>query len=631
LGKISDNNSPYDFYITSDNDDELTNPAIKKLKLKVKSLYSFGDDRNAVIEQLKTQYQNDKDVIWLAPDNSYFKEIDKLLDEIERIKYLEEKYSNPNSDEGIIVRAFQAERSIKENRLKELVEQSLFEGNSVYLYNTAQLDKTNWQNTLSALQRQVIQNVYSQRLSSQLSDAVAERIIKEGSNQRLHSYFFGQPADFQFFDAQGNFVGESLKPAEQILFKIRNNFVDGATLERDLEQPPTGFGFGTVISTVAALMRGGKIMAKYNGFEKFSWKDEGVSTLFSNAREFRKAGFKAIARSLNTTQKNSLVTSLQELDCETHTGKKIDWNTNDFDLVNAVRELAKRFCDKVDDMKRQNRDFDALFSNLEASKDQLGDFIGAVSEGNYIDKAENYLEKTTLYADCIKEIEKAEKFIRNNLEKIRQWKAFAEGVADELTKAAKSDTSISTLVTSFNSLYKGEVVKNFRVLQETVQKIKDAYFNLMQEAATDMAAKYNMVKNDADTLLKEIATLPPGLNDDAIAKSSSIMQFASQRTSSTVDIDYDVKDKQTKFTYSEMLSFIELYNGKKTDLDIIKSGLIRTEPPKPDPGSPPTPPKRKYYAKFPGKNVNVADYRAWLQSELQKIAGASSDDEIVID
>jgi hypothetical protein len=37
LGKINDNNTLYDFYITSDNDDELTNPALKQLKLKVKS------------------------------------------------------------------------------------------------------------------------------------------------------------------------------------------------------------------------------------------------------------------------------------------------------------------------------------------------------------------------------------------------------------------------------------------------------------------------------------------------------------------------------------------------------------------------------------------------------------------
>ncbi|MBK7967319.1 MAG: hypothetical protein IPK10_19935 [Bacteroidetes bacterium] len=277
MGKINDNNTPYDFYITSDNDDELTNPGLKQLKLKIKSIYSYGDDRSADIELIKSQFQNDKDVIWIAPDNSHFKEIDKLLDEIERIKYLEEKYSNPNSDEGIIVRAFQAERSTKENRLKELVEQSLIESISIYLYNTAQLDNTNWQTTLNGLQRQVIQNVYSQRLSAQLSDAIADRIIKEGNNQRLLTFFTGQGADFQFFDVQGSFVGESLKPAEQILFKIRNTFVDGATLEKDLEQPPTGFGFGTVITTVAALMRGGKIMAKHNGSEKFSWKDDGVS------------------------------------------------------------------------------------------------------------------------------------------------------------------------------------------------------------------------------------------------------------------------------------------------------------------------------------------------------------------
>ncbi|CAN5665845.1 hypothetical protein BH10BAC2_BH10BAC2_02240 [soil metagenome] len=630
LGKISDNNTPYDFYITSDNDDELTNPGLKQLKLKVKSPYSYGDDRSEDIEQIKTQFQNDKDVIWLAPDNSHFKEIDKLLDEIERIKYLEEKYSNPNSDEGIIVRAFQAERSAKENRLKELVEQSLVEGNSIYLYNTAQLDKTNWQTTVNGLQRQVIQNVYSQRLSAQLSDTIADRIIKEGNNQRLHTFFSGEAADFQFFDAQGNFVGESLKPAEHILFKSRNTFVDGATLEKDLEQPPTGFGFGTVITTVAALMRGGKIMAKHNGSEKFSWKDDGVTNIFGKATEFRRASFKAIAKSLNTTQKSSIVTALQEMECETHTGKKIDWNTNDFDLVNAVRELAKRFCDKVDDMKRQNKDFDALFSNLENSKDQLGNFIGAVSEANYIDKAETFLTQTDIYTKAVKEIVDAEKFIRNNLEKIRQWKTFAEGVDDELTKAAKADANITTLVATFNSLYKGEVVQHFKTLQDTVQKIKDSYFLLMQAAATDMAAKYNNLQKDAASLLKEIATLPPGLNEEATAKTNTILQYASQRTASAIDIDYDVKDKQTRFTYSEMLSFIQLYNSNKTELEIIKSGLIKTAPPKPTPGTPSTPIKKTYSATLPGKKIKVSDYKIWLQNEMQKISGAAADDEIEI-
>ena len=113
LARLNDSNILYDFYITSDNDDELTNPPLKQLKIKVKGLYNYGDDRIADIEQIKTEYQNNKDLIWLAPENSNFKEIDRLLDEIERIKYLEEKYTNTNSDEGIIVRDFQAERSSK--------------------------------------------------------------------------------------------------------------------------------------------------------------------------------------------------------------------------------------------------------------------------------------------------------------------------------------------------------------------------------------------------------------------------------------------------------------------------------------------------------------------------------------
>jgi hypothetical protein len=318
------------------------------------------------------------------------------------------------------------------------------------------------------------------------------------------------------------------------------------------------------------------------------------------------------------------------LECETHTGRKIDWNTNDFDMVNSVRELAKRFCDKVDDMKRSNKDFDTLFRNLEICKDQLGTFTGPVSEANYIDKAENYLTQTVIYANAIQEIEKAEKFIRNNLEKLRQWKTFADSVTDELNKSAKQDATISTLITTFNSLYQGEVVKNFKTLQETIQKIKDAYFQLMQTAATDMAAKYFQLQKDAESLVKEIASLPAGLNDEANNKANNILQYAIQRTSSSVDIDYDVKDKQTKFTYSEMLSFIQLYNSNKTDLEIIRSGLIKVAPPKPEAGNSATPIPKTYSSTLPGNRIKVSAYKAWLQQELQKLSGASGDDEIEI-
>jgi hypothetical protein len=97
-----------------------------------------------------------------------------------------------------------------------------------------------------------------------------------------------------------------------------------------------------------------------------------------------------------------------------------------------------------------------------------------------------------------------------------------------------------------------------------------------------------------------------------------------------VDIDFDVKDKQSRFTYSEMLSFIQLFNSYKTDLEIIRSGLIKSAPPKPVPGDLPMPAKKIYTAQFPGKKMTVIDYRQWLQQELHKLAGASDIDEIEI-
>lgn len=628
--RITDGNLQYDFYITTDNEDELTNPSIKQLKLKLKSVYNISDNRTTDIEALKVQNQNEKDLIWLVPDNSSFIEMDRLIDDIERITYLEQKYNNPQSEEGPIIRSFSTAKSEKENRLKDLIEQSLQKATSVYLYNTFQLDKDNWQSTLQSQQRKVIQNVYSKRLASQLSDEVAVKVIKEVNNTRLHTYFHG--SDFQFFDAQGNFIGENLKVAEEILFKIRNTFVDGATMEKGLEQPPTGFLFGTIISTMAALMRAGKIIVKYNGYEKFSWRDEGVNDIFSNATTFRKSSFKAIAKSLSAQQKNEIVTTLQGLKSDDYISKKIDWNANDFDLVNAVRELAKRFCDKVDDMRKQNKDFNMLFSEIDPHNEIISSFTGVVNEANYIEKAENFLNNKDAYNNAVKAIENIEKFIRNNLPKFLKWKLFASGVCDELTKSAKTNNVITQLSLEFDHLYCKEVVKNFASIEQTAQKIRDEYFEMMKNAAKNMADKYTQLKTDAEKLIEEINTFPAGLNEEALSKSKTIFQYANQRTQEKVDIDYDIKDKLSLFTYSEMLSFIELFNGKKTDLEIIKAGLIKEAPPKPEPGKSDSPPTTKTFTtRLPAQKLKVIQYKQWLHQELQKFAGVSDNDEIEIE
>lgn len=629
LTRINITNSLYDFYITTDNDDELNAPGLKELKMKLKSVYNISDDRTADIEALRVQHQNDKDLICLVPDNSSFKEIDKLIDDIERTSYLEQKYSNSQSDEGLVIRSFSSAKAEKEARLKILVEESLQKATSICLFELFVLDKDNWQTILQGQQRNLVQNVYTKRLDSQLSDTIAASVIKEATASRLKQYFHGK--DFNFFDDQGNFIGDNLKVVEEILYKIRNTFVDGATIEKELEQPPTGFAFGTVISTVAALMRAGKIIAKFNGGEPtFSWREDGVKEIFTAAVKFRRASFKAKSTGLTKQEIDDIVTALQGLKCEDHTGKKIDWNTNDFELVTAVRDLAKRFCDKVDDMRKQNNDFDQLFNDAEVHKDTLSGFTGSVSELNYIERAKNFLVNKDSYSNALQGIENVEDFIRIKLPKLREWKTFVSGVNDELIKSAKSNSVIAGLDADFNSNYKSGVVKNFTVIQQNAQKMKDEYFKLMQSTITEMSKKYSTLKTEADSVIADIASLPAGLNDSTLEKVKTIALYAEQRTQTKIEIDFDIKDKHSRFTYSEILSFIDLFNSRKTDLEILKAGLLRAEPAKPEPGKQTKPDVKTYTTRMPSPKLKVSAYKSWLGQEMQKIAGADDNDEIEI-
>lgn len=102
-------------------------------------------------------------------------------------------------------------------------------------------------------------------------------------------------------------------------------------------------------------MRAGKLIAKYNGAEKFSWRDEGVAGIFNVAREFRKASFKAVSKSLSALQKLELAQFLLDLEVEKYIGRKVDYNTNDFELVAGVRDTAKHFADKVTTLRNSEK------------------------------------------------------------------------------------------------------------------------------------------------------------------------------------------------------------------------------------------------------------------------------------
>lgn len=413
IRSIVDNGIKYDVYVTTDLDDELTSPARKNLKLKVKSIYSISDDRNADVTEIKNTYQNQQDLIYLIPDNSQFSEIDKMITEIKRIEFIVDKYQRNDIEEAPYIRSFASIKETKEDALKTLIEKSFVNGTIVYLFNVYLLNESNATTMISDQEKALVRNVYTKRLSTQLKEETALKVIKEANDSKLHSYFAGN--DFEFFDANGTLIGDKLRVAEAVLDLMKNAFVDGASIENKLLDPPTGYMYGTVVSTVAALMRGGRIIAKFNGSEKFSYRDTDVENIFKSATNFRKASFKGISRSLTASQKNEIVVVLKDFDVSDRNGKKIDWNTNDYDLVCAISKTADEYAGKIKAWREANSKFDSYYPEMKDVESILTGFVANINDQNYIDKAVYFIANKDTFVDAV---EKVEVFIKEIIDLI---------------------------------------------------------------------------------------------------------------------------------------------------------------------------------------------------------------------
>lgn len=631
----------YDIYITTDLDDELTSPARKYLKVKLKSVYTISDDRNADIADIKNTYKNQQDILYIVPDNSQFTEIDKLITEIKRIDYIVDKYQRTDIEEAQYIRNFSSIREAKDEELKNLIEKALNNGTIIYLFNVYLLNETNITVMLSDQEKALVRNVYTKRLSSQiLKEDTALKVIKEANDSKLHTYFSGK--DFEFFDVNGTLIGDKLRVSEAVLDLIKNAFVDGASIENKLLDPPTGYLYGTVVSTIAALMRGGRIIAKFNGEEKYSYRDAEVDSIFKSATNFRKASFKGISKSLSATQKNEIVTVLRSFDFDIadRNGKKIDWNTNDYDLVCAISKTAEDNVGKIKARREANSKFDSYYLDMKETEDILAGFVANINDQNYIDKAVYFISNKDIFAESIEKVEACADFINSKQLKAEEWKIFVKEVNDDLIKAAKSVQVISDATGEFDAAFKSGLMKEYPKLQKIAQNIRDEYYKKYMEAASIMTSSYVSLKKKADLLLEEIESL--GFSENAVAKRSveALIVFAEGRICNSPKITTSIKEDTTKLTYSEVLSANEMISQKETELSIIDAQLVRSKPVKPtsEPavqgnvdGQDEQIPKTTVSIikrTFPDSEMTVSEYRTWLLEELKTLSAMQDTDKV---
>ncbi|MBX9573698.1 MAG: BREX system P-loop protein BrxC [Candidatus Obscuribacterales bacterium] len=635
VAAFNDGAETFKFSVLSDQDDELSGPGNKQLKLVAYNIFNVSENRLDFVEQIKLDTQYQKDLITLIPDNSEFPLIDKLIIEISRYHFIEEKYSNESDPaKRQIIRDFSIIREEKEKELRAKIEHAYRNASLLYMFDEYLLDTDNFKGTISDTQRKVVKNIYTKRLRSQLSEGLVPKIFS-CRKESLSAVFSGD--DFKFFDNHGNFVGDNLKVVEELTAIIKNRYADGKTLESDFSGAPWGYSFGTIVSTLAALFRAGRISVKYNGDTWLSFDQKAIHEAFTNTTKFKTASFKSITATLTAAQKNQAVQLLIDLEAEIHTGKKIDWSINDFDLAESISAMAEHFIAALSSLKDTVEQFDALFPSVAEQKQILQPFGGKITEGNYIEKVEYFLSNSTQFSSSIQSILKAQKFIKKNFSQVKDFNRFIEDVLSELKKADRADMAISDAVNEFKRLFSQDMVKNLGGLQQQVQLVKDGYYKLMKTAESGMSHAYQLLEGKVDgamRLLKQ--NYPESLNKHNRQKLEELKRYCTDRIKINLALEYSISCKNSSYSLSDLLNYTALAPAKENELLIIQASFISQES-NPEPGSngadEPTEKKKPRTVKLliSSKVMTVQKYKALLTNQLTLLAAAKPDEEIELE
>lgn len=631
----NDGSDSFKFSILSDQNDELTGAGSKQLKLTVYSLFNISDNRQEFIEQVKLETQYNKDLITLIPDNTNFSYIDKLIGEIRRYSNMEDKYSDESDPiKRQIIRDFSIIREEKEKELRIKIESAYKNASLIYMFDDHLLNPDTFRSAIGEVQKKLVRNIYTKRLPSQLSEGLVSRVFSS-PKENLARLFSGD--EFKFFDGHGNFTGDHLRVVEELSSKLKSRYVDGRTLEADFSGAPWGYSFGTIVTTLAALFRSGRLSVRHNGEIWFSPNEKGVHDAFLNTTRFKSASFKFVTKTLTATQKTQAVQLLIDLDIRDHINKKVDWNITDFELAESITAMAVHFVDAISTLDGTVENFNTLFSDVAGQKNILQDYTGKVTESNYIEKVEHLLLTHEQFKSSIQSVLKAQKFIKKNFDNVKDFRRFIEEVSAELQKADRTDNNIRNAHDEFVRLYGQNMVKNVAQLKEQAQIVKDSYFTLIKNAAEGMSHQYKMLDNEIDAAMRDLSqNYPPEPNRNNLKKLEVLKRYSTDRIVDEPALGFSITCNNCGYSLSDILNYTELAPTKFTELTVIKSSFI-SEVPRPDPVpvSPgdPRPPKkpRRVSLHVPGKVMTVQDYKTLLTSQLSLLASASPDEEIELD
>lgn len=634
------------FAVQSDSGEPLSTGGDQGMKIVFHDILSVKPSLNEYVEHVKEDTQSQKGIISIIPSADYASEIQAVVESILRINYIKE-VPNLTPEEKKVVDEIASNLEAKTAQLEQAVIKSYTSGVLVYLYNTSIMTAQNAATLIKESEQKMYGNIYTKRLGGALKDSIALQLLKVSQNQLQG--VIGQQPDFLFFDTSGQFIGDQLPVITELMAQTAA-YKNGADLERDLAAAPTGYTFGTIFSTLAALFRASKVIIKYNNQEYHSWQQDGAKDPFANSRNFQRASFKAITKSLTYSEKRDIVDTLKDCRYKELTGNNVSYNMNDFELVAAIQSLAVTEIHKVNNQICNDDERERIFRRSIAAKEVLRQYAGTVTEYNYFSTARTFLgdNENEEFCKAVEKIEADIHFIDINMREIGYQKDYFMDVKNELEFVGTPMQQFDLIHDTYLQLLDSDPVHNYQRMKAEYQKVKDLYGQNMEHQADLMIQGYSDLLNRVDAVKKEVDKYPREWNTPLYTKIKEKEDACKKYIISKIQLkDYAIRCSNCGLQLRDIVSATGMLPQLLVDVDVMETEICTADPkpqpvpqPNPNPHGPnpqpvpqpkPQPTERKLRSQLPTGQLTVAQYKQWLKQQMAMANQFNSNDILKFD
>ena len=631
------------FALQTDGGEPLNTGGNPNMKVVFHDILNVKPSLGEYVEKVKEDTQSDKNTICVIPSPDYASEIQQTAETILRIQYIKD-VPNLTDEEKKVVAEIVGTLEDKTRQLEQAIVKSYDEGRLVYLYNVSIMQQQSASQIIKDTELKMYDNIYSKRLGGALKDSIALQLLKVGANQLQNT--IGSQPDFQFFDTSGQFIGDQLPVITEIMAHTAT-YNSGADLERDLGAAPTGYTFGTIFSTLAALFRASKIIIKYNNQEYHSWQQDGAKEPFMTARNFQRASFKAVTKSLGYNEKRDIVDTLKDCNFKQLTGGNLSYNMNDFELVDAIRLLAVTEIQKVNNNICNDDERERLFRRSIAAKDLLLQYAKTVTDTNYFTTARTFLNDNDNeeFVNAIDKIEKDIRFINENLKTIEEQKSYLLDVKDEMEFVGIPMQAFDTLNERYSKMLESDPVHNYQQMQQVFQQVRDLYYQYMQQYAESMTQGYCELNGKLEQVRKKAEEYPKEWNASLIIKLDDKQKTCRRYAVTKIELKhYDIRCCRCHLQLRDIDNAIKMLPQLQIEADVFDTEVKTTAPvppqpptpspspgPQPQPQPQPQPTIRKLRSQLPTGQLSVAQYKQWLKQQLAMVNSYDEKDILKFD